>query len=96
MSDGRTYLSISFNDIPNSKAMEFIGWAADQGFDFGTHISKAIPSEEPLEIELGHTEETLPKVFKSLIKAGLTSEEATECINDMQNQGLFFREIVEE
>jgi hypothetical protein len=37
-------------------------------------------------------EETLFKVMRPLLEAGLTEAEAQHAINEMQNSGLYFRE----
>lgn len=41
---------------------------------------------------LTHTEDTLAKVFLAMSISGLTTEQITAAINEMQNAGLLFRE----
>ncbi len=43
--------------------------------------------------ELIATEDTLRKVYDTLRGCGLTEQQAIDCISDMQNKGLYFREI---
>lgn len=43
---------------------------------------------------LGLTENTLFKVYDELQEAGLSPERARECIDQMQNRGIFFREMI--
>jgi len=42
---------------------------------------------------LHHTDETLIKVYQALRKANIDPDEAQGIISDMQNQGIYFREI---
>jgi len=41
------------------------------------------------------TEDTLFKVYDSLIKAGLDDRAAMGALHDMQNRGIYFRELAE-
>lgn len=41
------------------------------------------------------TEDTLFKVYDSLIKAGLNDRAAMNALHDMQNRGIYFRELAE-
>lgn len=43
-------------------------------------------------IELTHNEGTMRKVYDALERAGLTYQQSIDCISDMQNNGLYFRE----
>lgn len=42
--------------------------------------------------QLTHNEGTLRKVYDALGRAGLTEQQSIDAINDMQNNGLYFRE----
>lgn len=44
------------------------------------------------EVELSHNEGTLRKVYNALQRAGLTYQQSMDCINDMQNNNIYFRE----
>lgn len=48
------------------------------------------------EIKLYHDEDTLFKVYKSMIEVGVTAVQAQEAITSMQNKGILFRESREE
>lgn len=37
-------------------------------------------------------EDTLFKVINALVRSGLTEQQATDAINEMQNAGILFRE----
>jgi hypothetical protein len=39
------------------------------------------------------TEDTLFKVYEALLRAGLSGDQAQSAIMDMQNVGLYFREL---
>lgn len=39
-----------------------------------------------------HDEKTLRKVYMGLAAAGVTGQTATDAVNEMQNQGVLFRE----
>lgn len=41
-------------------------------------------------------EGTIFKVYAALMKSGLTHKQATDAINEMQNEGILFREIHED
>ena len=42
--------------------------------------------------ELHHDEDTLKKVYEGLLKAGIFGQQAVDAVNQMQNQGILFRE----
>jgi hypothetical protein len=50
-------------------------------------------SVEDTEPELVDTGETMNKVFGALRRAGLNDEQAIEAVSDMQNEGIYFREV---
>lgn len=44
---------------------------------------------------LGYDENTLFKIFDALKAAGLSTVQTRDCITDMQNRGIYFREMIE-
>ena len=42
--------------------------------------------------ELHHDENTLRKVYEGLLAAGIFGQQAVDAVNQMQNQGILFRE----
>ena len=59
---------------------------------------KAIAREAPLDDSVDEqseviTEETMHKVYKSLLEGGLDGDAASAVIQNMQNKGLLFREF---
>lgn len=42
--------------------------------------------------ELHFDEDTLRKVYEGLLKAGIFGQQAVDAVNQMQNQGILFRE----
>lgn len=46
------------------------------------------------DIPVGHNEETLVKVYKGLLEAGVYGQQALDVVNSLQNQGILFRESV--
>lgn len=55
---------------------------------------KAIAERAPLEDLPGetHTENTAHTVYKALLDSGLSGDEASNAIREMQNKGILFRE----
>lgn len=46
----------------------------------------------PVEHEENYGEDTIHKVHQALMRAGLTEDNAINAINEMQNDGILFRE----
>lgn len=44
------------------------------------------------EVRETHDQDTMSKVYSSLARAGLTHQQLLDVVNDMQNQGILFRE----
>lgn len=50
--------------------------------------------EIKIQDQVYYTEETLFKVYKAIRRAGVTEEFAEQIINEMQNDGILFRERI--
>lgn len=60
---------------------------------------KAVARMAPLEELPGtetHTEDTMHKVYKSLLDSGLNGDVASNAIRQMQNEGILFREFMKQ
>lgn len=44
------------------------------------------------ELQVTHNQDTMSKVYSSLARAGLSHQQLIDVVNDMQNQGILFRE----
>jgi hypothetical protein len=63
-------------------------------WDVGSDIWKCA-GRQVCKSGLVATEDTLFKVYDSLIKAGLNDRAAMGALHDMQNRGIYFRELAE-
>lgn len=81
----RTFLDEEPEGMSDTLTVEFLDEA----------LLKPEESETPESHDteaLTHNEETLFKVHRALVRAGLDERQATGCISDMQNNGILFRE----
>lgn len=46
----------------------------------------------PLETEITHDSDTMPKVWEALREIGLNEGQIQDAVNEMQNAGILFRE----
>jgi hypothetical protein len=59
------------------------------------HITHVVSPPKVTETPLSYTENTLFKVYDALRAAGLDESSARDCISEMQNAGIYFRERIE-
>lgn len=68
--------------------------SAKQKDDGAGQLTRPLPvGANMAEQNLTHTDETMQKVYQSLRIVGLTDIQIIDAVTEMQNRGIYFREV---